>query len=450
MNIKLVLRTSPRWIILVLLAFLVTCARTPETALPPPQVSTPSAGVAPQLTGSPLDLATTLAAPLTNGSSSPPPFAAPTATTTVIGVPLDQPQSFPEVHSYTWKVVVEGLESPVGLAHAADGSHRLFILEQRGRVRVYDLSGLQAAPFLDITPRVGSSASEQGLLGIAFHPRFAQTGAFYVNYTDRRGDTVIAEFRLPDPTISLVDADTERILMRIPQPFDNHNGGAMAFGPDGFLYLGLGDGGSAGDPLGNAQSRQTLLGKILRIDVDHGVPYAIPADNPFASGGGLSEIWALGLRNPWRFSFDRLTGDLYIGDVGQNQWEEIDFLPRGVEGGANLGWNYYEGSHPFSGSAPSGVDFVPPVAEYDHSQGCSVTGGVVYRGSRLPAFRGIYLFGDFCSGTIWGMLYHPNHGWQIRRLFENVARIASFGEDEAGEIYIVDYAGRILQLVEGQ
>lgn len=363
-------------------------------------------------------------------------------------VPLVQPQNFPDATLFTWKVVVEGLEAPVGLAYALDGTQRLFILEQRGRVRLLDGTGLQPVPFLDITDRVGSEASEQGLLGIAFHPRFAQNGTFYVNYTDRNGDTVIAEYRVSDVTSPSADARTERVLMHIPQPFANHNGGAMAFGPDGYLYLGLGDGGSAGDPMNNAQSLNALLGKILRIDVDQGEPYAIPPNNPFFNGGGLPEIWAYGLRNPWRFSFDRLTGDLYIGDVGQNQWEEIDFLPRDAKGGINFGWNFFEGNHPYSTKPPEGITLVPPVAEYDHSQGCSVTGGVVYRGSRLPAFQGIYLFGDFCSGSVWGMFYHPTQGWQTRLLFENVARIASFGEDEAGEMYIVDYAGRILQLVE--
>jgi glucose/arabinose dehydrogenase len=212
----------------------------------------------------------------------------------------------------------------------------------------------------------------------------------------------------------------------------------LAFGPDGYLYIGLGDGGSAGDPQGNGQSLQTLLGKLLRIDVDQGDPYAIPADNPFASGGGKPEIWAYGLRNPWRFSFDAQTGDIYIGDVGQNQWEEVNFLEAGSPGGVNFGWNFREGTHPYQGAPSEGLSLVDPVAEYEHSLGCSVTGGEVYRGMNLPGWEGVYLYGDYCSGNSWGLLRSADGTWQSQLLFTTGFTIASFGVDDDGEIYLLD------------
>jgi glucose/arabinose dehydrogenase len=244
-----------------------------------------------------------------------------------------------------------------------------------------------------------------------------------------------------------VDIATQKILLKVKQPYPNHNGGGLAFGPDGYLYLGLGDGGSAGDPLGNGQSLNTFLGKILRLDVDNGEPYAIPADNPFAgSGEAYPEIWAYGLRNPWRFSFDRATGDLFIGDVGQDQWEEINFVPAGAAGGLNFGWNIREGLHPYKGDAPANAQLTDPVAEYSHNLGCSVTGGVVYRGQALPEFSGIYLFGDFCTGTIWGLI-QPGSGNQVQALFESGLGISTFGVDETGEVYLADYKrGTIYQL----
>jgi glucose/arabinose dehydrogenase len=235
-------------------------------------------------------------------------------------------------------------------------------------------------------------------------------------------------------------------LLHIEQPFQNHNGGELQFGPEGYLYIGMGDGGSAGDPLGNGQLLQTLLGKILRIDVDSSEPYAVPPDNPFVSGGGMWEIWFYGLRNPWRFSFDRLTGDLYIGDVGQDAWEEIDFLPLGTPGGGNLGWNFYEGSHPYRGSPPLGSIFIMPVAEYGHDLGDSVTGGYVYRGKNLLDWQGVYLYGDYSSGRVWGLLHLPDGTWQNALMFETATNISSFGVDENGEIYLVDYNGSIMTL----
>jgi glucose/arabinose dehydrogenase len=327
----------------------------------------------------------------------------------------------------------------VDLQHAGAGSGRLFIIEKVGRIRIFQDGQLVDFPYLDITDRVGSGGNEQGLLGLAFHPNYEGNGLFFVNYTDRNGDTVLARYRVTaDPNVA--DPSSELVLLRVSQPFQNHNGGVLAFGPDGHLYAGLGDGGSAGDPRGNGQNLDALLGKILRLDVDSAEPYAIPADNPFGN-----EIWAYGLRNPWRMSFDSLTGDLYIGDVGQNQWEEIDYEAAGSTGGINFGWNYLEGTHPFEGNPPQGAQLVPPVAEYSHSEGgCSVTGGYVYRGT-MPEWNGIYLYGDYCSGIVWGLI-QSNGGWQNQVLFRGVGRITSFGQDQAGEVYLILDSGQILRL----
>lgn len=325
----------------------------------------------------------------------------------------------------------------------------MFVLEQPGRIRIVENGKLLAAPFLDISDRVESGGNEQGLLGLAFHPSFAQSGAFFVNYTDRQHHDVIARFRVSaDP--NRADAASEVVLVSVDDPFPNHNGGVLAFGPDGFLYAGFGDGGGADDILGSGQNTNTLLGKILRLDVDHGDPYAVPASNPFARSGGRGEIWAYGLRNPWRLSFDRATGDLYIGDVGQDTWEEVDFLAAGSAGGTNFGWNYREGSHHFAGDPPATLHLTYPVAEYSHAEGgCSVTGGYVYRG-QLPDWQGIYLYGDYCSGKIWGLLRvlpgNSAESWKSQLLFNTFASITTFGQDFAGEVYFADRGGAIFRL----
>ena len=355
------------------------------------------------------------------------------------------PAGFPDPAEVTWRPVAGGLEKPISLANAGDGSGRLFVVEQPGRIRIIQDGLLLPGAFLDITDRVGSEGFEQGLLGLAFHPQYAQNGYFFVNYTDLNGDTVIARFQVSAADPQQADSGSEKRLLFVDQPYRNHNGGQVAFGPDGYLYLGLGDGGSAADPQGNGQSLAALLGKILRLDVDGGDPYAIPADNPFASGGGKPEIWAYGLRNPWRFAFDRLTGDLYVGDVGQNQWEEINFLPPGVAG-ANFGWSFYEGTHPFRSDAVLAVQPVAPVAEYGHNQGCSVTGGVVYRGVLLPAWQGIYLYADYCSGTGWGLYRDGQGNWQSQQLFNGLGAVTAFGEDEAGEVYLLAHGGEVFRL----
>jgi len=354
--------------------------------------------------------------------------------------PTPKPVQLPDPAAYTWAQVVSGITSPTDIRNAGDGSGRLFIVEQPGQIRILKNGQLLDAPFLDIRDRVGSNGSERGLLGLAFHPEFAKNGYFYVNYTDRDGNTHIARFTASG---NLADPTSEVQLIFVKQPFPNHNGGALAFGPDGYLYIGLGDGGSSGDPYGNGQSRNTFLGKILRIDVDHGDPYAIPTDNPFKrSGGAYKEIWAYGLRNPWRFSFDRLTNDLWIGDVGQDKWEEIDFVRAGTPGNLNFGWNKVEGTHPFKGS--SQPEYTAPVAEYPHGTECSVTGGYVYRGAVLPEWQGVYFYGDYCSGKIWG-LASPGSG-KSQLLFQTGFRISTFGVDEAGELYVADYNGTIYRL----
>ncbi|RPI83412.1 MAG: glucose dehydrogenase [Chloroflexi bacterium] len=375
------------------------------------------------------------------------------ATETPTAAPTPEPTrvvnvtALPNPAGYTFSTVVDGLNRPVGFEVAGDGSGRFFILEQAGRIRVVQDGGLLPDPFLDIVDRVGSSGSEQGLLGLAFHPSYPETGSFFVNYTDKNGDTHISRFQVTSDA-NLADPNSETELLFVDQPFPNHNGGGLVFGPDNYLYASLGDGGSGGDPAGNAQSLNTHLGKILRIDVDGGDPYGIPPDNPFVNGEGMPEIWYYGLRNSWRFSFDRATNDVYIADVGQNRWEEINFVPSGSGGGLNFGWDYFEGTHQFEGTPPSGVDLIQPVAEYDHSQGCSVTGGFVYRGQALPEWQGVYIYGDYCTGFVWGMLPSGGGSFQSELLFQTGANISAFGEDEQGELYLVEHTGEVLRLVQ--
>lgn len=377
------------------------------------------------------------------GAVSTPPGATQPSVPEATVQPASPNLNLPNGELFTWRVVQSGLEKPVGLAYAADSSGRVFILEQPGRIRILRDGFLFPTPFLDITDRVGSQGFEQGLLGLAFHPDYRTNGFFFVNYTDRNGDTHIARFQAKAGNSDQAEPASEVRLLLVRQPYANHNGGELTFGPDGNLYIGLGDGGSGGDPQNKAQNLNSLLGKILRIAVDQEEPYSIPADNPFRDGAGSPEVWAFGLRNPWRFSFDRLTGDLYIGDVGQNQWEEINFLPAGSPGGTNFGWRFFEGMHPYQGTPPMGLELVPPIIEYSHDMGCSVTGGLVYRGEQLPEFQGIYLYGDYCSQRVWGMVRDAQGNWISQVLFEGVGPITSFGEDESGEIYLVNHDGQI-------
>jgi glucose/arabinose dehydrogenase len=366
----------------------------------------------------------------------------PVPTPTLINT-LPNATTFPDPNGYTWQVIVSHLHRPVDLQ--ADGSGRLFVIEKQGRIRIIENGQLSPDAFLDITDKVGEDGNEQGLLGLAFHPNFSQNGYFYVNYTDKKGDTHISRFQANGNTAA---SSSELNLLKINQPFPNHNGGALAFGPDGYLYIGLGDGGAAGDPLNNAQNPKSLLGKILRLDVDHGDPYAVPSGNPFAGAvdnEAMREIWRMGLRNPWRFSFDKVTGDFYIGDVGQGDWEEIDYLTVNDVNPIDFGWPIFEGTHHYKGSLPEGPT-IQPIAEYSHAEGgCAVTGGYVYRGS-MPEWSGIYLYGDYCTGHVWGLIKAGDQ-WQSQLLFETHVLINSFGQDEKGEIYILTDDGDVYQLM---
>ena len=374
----------------------------------------------------------------------------PTPTGTATPTPTAAPSAWPDL---VFTPVVTGLSAPVQITHAGDGSGRLFLVEQSGRIMIAKGGILQATPFLDIISRV-SCCGERGLFSVAFPPAGgASPDHFYVNYTDRSGNTVIARYRVTtNPDVA--DPASEQIVLAITQPYANHNGGQLAFGPrDDYLYIGMGDGGSGGDPQNRGQDGTELLGKLLRIDVETGSPatYTIPASNPFTQTIGYrGEIWALGLRNPWRFTFDRLTGDLYIGDVGQNQYEEVNFQAAASSGSENYGWRIMEGQHCYNAATCQTAGLALPVAEYDHTLGCSITGGVLYRGPQFARLRGVYLYGDYCTGRIWGLRRNAG-AWQSRQLAATALRIAAFGEDEAGEAYVADYsAGAIYRVVDSQ
>ncbi len=336
--------------------------------------------------------------------------------------------------------MANGLEKPVYLTEPADGTGRLFVVEQAGLILIWRNGQFLATPFLDLRDRVNSSGNEQGLLGLAFHPQYSANRRFFVYYTNMDGNLVLARYTADASNPDRADSTSATTLLQIAHPsFQNHNGGDLVFGPDGYLYIGIGDGGSQGDPHGNGQNRSVLLGKLLRIDVNK-EPYAVPADNPFVGQANVRpEIWAYGLRNPWRFSFDRKTGDLYIADVGQDTYEEVDYQPAGSRGGANYGWNLMEGMHPYKGSYSP--DLTLPVTEYTHAEGgCAIVGGYVYRGTQWPQWAGLYFFGDDCSGLIWA-LGHNQAGWQKALVLKSSLTISSFGEDQAGEIYVLDLQG---------
>ncbi|MGB5488547.1 MAG: PQQ-dependent sugar dehydrogenase [Lysobacterales bacterium] len=358
------------------------------------------------------------------------------------------------------------LQQPVGVMHAGDGSDRVFLLEQAGRIKVVKNGVVNVTPFLDLTGVVDNASSEQGLLGLAFHPDYSNNGYFYVNYTrnpgpgdDPRYDlTTVARYRVSSGNPDVADTAETKIL-EIPQDAGNHNGGDLHFGPDGFLYIAMGDGGGSNDVYGHAQDITSLKGKMLRIDVD-GAPvegddlcglvqnYGIPASNPFADSAGCDELWSYGLRNPWRFSFDRATGDMYIGDVGQNLWEEIDFEPPDT-GGRNYGWSCREGAHDFAfGNVCTGVSPTDPIIEYAHNPHCSVTGGYVYRGPN-PLFDGYYFYGDYCSDVVW-LAIEGDSGWSSTEwplAAPTLSSISSFGEDEQGNLYIADRnAGKVYRI----
>jgi glucose/arabinose dehydrogenase len=346
--------------------------------------------------------------------------------------------------------VASGFTSPLDVEQPRDNSGRLFVVEQAGRIKIIQNNVVSQTPFLDIASRV-TSGGETGLLGLTFHPNYAQNHRFFVNYTRTNAgqlQTVIAEYATTLANPNLADANSEHILLVVNQPFDNHKAGQLGFGPDGFLYFGLGDGGSGGDPIGNGQNKQVLLGKMLRIDVDHppaaGKQYAIPADNPFANGGGQPEIFAFGFRNPWRFSFDSATGRLFVADVGQDAFEEIDI----VTNGGDYGWNIMEGTHCFNPSTNCNMTGLTlPIHDYPRSDGTTVIGGFVYHGSAISGLQGTYVFGDFGSGRIWMLTENTStHKWSRTDLLSAGLHMSSFGQDQSGELYVVDYAGAVLQV----
>lgn len=343
--------------------------------------------------------------------------------------------------------IASNIEAPVAIEHAGDNSGRLFIGQQVGRILIWRNGSVLDTPFLDISDRI-SCCQERGLLGIAFHPDFASNGEFFVNYTNLSFATVVSRFTVStDP--NQANASSEEILLTVAQPFSNHNGGHLAFGPDGYLYIGLGDGGSGGDPDNYAQNHLSLLGKMLRIDVDNGSPYAIPDDNPFAhTDFTLDEIWALGLRNPFRYSFDRITGDLYIADVGQDLIEEVHVHRANTASGENYGWRLMEGTSCFNpATGCNDGSLTLPAFEYTHTNGrCSITGGYVYRGIAIPALQGKYLYGDFCTGEIFSA-EQIDQQWQQTVLLDTDFDISSFGQDQNGELFVADLSGSFYQLV---
>ncbi|HEX7490585.1 MAG TPA: PQQ-dependent sugar dehydrogenase [Candidatus Limnocylindrales bacterium] len=420
----------------VLAMFVAGCNSAPPTSTVPP-------------TG-----LTSIAAPATGEATASSATSTPAPTPTPTPTPTPRPLPSGPVN-ISLKTIVSGLPSPIGVS-VAPGDPRLFVIGQAGKIVVVS-GGKVTGTFLDISGRM-SCCGERGLLGLAFHPQYASNGRFFVRYTDPAGDLRISEFRVgSDP--NLADATSEQILMTIPHPnFGNHNGGRIAFGPDGYLYIGTGDGGSGGDPNNHGQSLGTLLGKMLRIDVDHtsaGKPYAIPTDNPFVGRSGtLPEIFAYGLRNPYSFSFDRLNGDLWIGDVGQDLWEEVDRAPAsaGAGKGIDFGWSVMEGNHcykPSSGCNTAGL--TPPLAEYSHgvsdSIGCAIIGGYVYRGSAHPDLYGRYFFGDECSGRIWDLIAGGPAQQTPQELLSSGVNVVGWGEDSAGEVYMVGASGVLYQLV---
>jgi glucose/arabinose dehydrogenase len=377
----------------------------------------------------------------------------------VLPDPIPPKATFPvagTVPGVSLEPVATGLDSVTFITHAGDD--RLFLTLRAGRIVILAGGAVRSQPFLDIHT-LTTVDSERGLLSVAFHPRYAENGFFFIDYTNLRGDTVIARYQVSsDP--NRADPASARILLTITQPFPNHNGGQLQFGPDGYLYIGMGDGGASFDPACRAQNPSELLGKILRIDVNQNVStspfYGIPADNPFRGPGDpADEIWASGLRNPWRFSFDRATGDLWIGDVGQGRREEVDFQSASSRGGENYGWKVMEGTLcsstdacPTSTPRCDSTAYTDPVLEFDHDPFCSITGGYVYRGTRLPQLRGTYFFGDFCTGTIWAAS-REGTGFTVRTLAGGVPNLTTFGEDKDGELYAASLAGSIFRLSGG-
>ena len=347
--------------------------------------------------------------------------------------------------------VVTGLSFPLLVTTAPGDTGRLFVVEKGGVVRVLKHGVLLPTPYIDLSARV-TKGSEQGLLGMAFHPTDGRVVlSFTVPGTPGGGLSRVATFTAgPDPDV--LDPASEQVVLEVDQPYSNHNGGHVTFGPDGFLYFGLGDGGSGGDPQGHGQDRGDLLGSLLRLDLDHGLPYTVPPSNPFVGQAGMrGELWNWGLRNPWRFSFDRATGDLYMADVGQGAWEEVDVQPAASGGGENYGWNVMEGTHCYGGGSCSRDGLVLPVTEYGHGDGCSITGGHVYRGQAIPELTGTYFYSDYCDGWIRSFKYEGGAATEPQSWpsLDPHGQVSSFGEDALGELYVVVAGGAIYRIAPG-
>ena len=386
--------------------------------------------------------------PTSTASASPAPDRSRTADPSPSQPATPRPVS-PDPPGLALESVATGLADPINVAAAPEGW--LLVNERAGRIVAVDPRSGETAVALDIRDRV-IGEGERGLLGLALHPGWPEVPRAFVHYSDRDGDTVLAEFAAGDPSgpVPRLDPASERVLLQVDQPYPNHNGGQLAFGPDGRLWIGLGDGGSGGDPHGNGQNSATLLGSILRLDVDEPGETAIPDDNPFADGGGAPEVVLYGLRNPWRFSFDRLTGALWIADVGQNAYEEVNRLDPVADAGANLGWNVMEASHCFADAGCSTEGLVVPVSEYGRDLGCSITGGYVYRGSAMPDLDGWYLFADYCTGRLFGVPSDVDELTAPRELLATGTRPSAFGQDAGGELYLADLAGgTVYRIVPG-
>lgn len=439
MKIRLALLLSALVLVAVALAGCGSAVASPSATSQPSPTASSAATNTPVPTGTALPVVTVTQAPAT----LPSPTGSATATLT----------SNAGAIAFALKPEVTGLRQPLFVTTARDGSGDIYIVEKAGRIRVAHGGTLRSDAFLDLTDRVRSSELERGLLGLAFHPAYKTNGYVYVNYTDLNGDTVVSRFTASADRHS-ADASSEKMVLQIKQPYANHNGGNIVFGPDGMLWIGMGDGGSAGDPQRNGQNKNTLLGKLLRIDVDHGDPYSIPPDNPFVNQpNARGEVWAFGLRNPWRWSFDLANGDLYIGDVGQNAREEIDYVRAGTHGGLNFGWNIMEGTLCYPESANcdrTGITL--PVFEYRTGvEGCAIVGGYVYRGKQFPAMNGLYFFGDNCNSTIWSLVRGTDGNWKRAVAVppaDSSIGVSSFGQDEAGEIYVTGLSsGTVYRLV---
>lgn len=360
----------------------------------------------------------------------------------------------PNGGDYTWEFVVGGFDNPIQIVNAGDGSNRLFVVEQLGFVLVVENGAFLPDPFLDISELltyevIRGGYTERGMIGMVFHPNYEENGYFYVNYVNRDEDVVVVRYQVSADNPNKADPNSALHIITVGQPFPNHNGGSMEFSPvDGYLYISVGDGGGAGDPFSNGQNTSALLGKILRIDVNSAEPYTVPDTNPFVGNDAYApEIWALGLRNVWRMSFDRTTGDLYMADVGQEKVEEVNVQRANSLGGENYGWNAMEGSERYNPNMAIPEPHTLPVAEYGHDLGCSITGGNVYRGTALPELESVYFYGDYCNGRTWSLVFDDASGtWSSAEFIETGRQIVSFGEDEQGEVYLVDYKGDIYRL----